>query len=60
MTAHEAAMLTTALDSCVRQVGWQMVAARAHRLAAASAALWHAAGRWQAACCGRGQWQSAC
>ena len=29
MTSDEAALLTTALDSSIRQVGWQKVAARA-------------------------------
>ena len=58
MTSHEAAMLTTAHDSCIfRQVGWQMVAARAQRLAAASAALRQTIGgvrvlwAWAAAAC---------
>ena len=41
-------------------VGVHMVAARAQRPAAASAALQHAADHQLAACCGRGQWQSVC
>ena len=48
-------MLTTPLDSSIRQVGWPMVAARAQRPAALSAALQHAADHQRAACCGRGQ-----
>ena len=53
MTSDEAAMLTTAQDSSIRQGGRQMVAARAHRPVAASAALRHAADHQRAACCGR-------
>ena len=41
MTSDEAAMLTTAYKSSIRQVGWQMVAARALRAAATSSALRH-------------------
>ena len=59
-TSHEDAMPHHRVQF-QHSAGWHTsVAARAQRLAAASAALQHAADHRQAACCGRGQRQSTC